>query len=154
MKFAHLQKIDTQRSAELFDDTYCDLSPIPVDIDGKLLSKDGCEVAGRALAALELPHVGKVTTLQTGAPIARSSAGLCVGTNYVAHVAGTGTVLPNILNSSLKTRNITTGPFDNVQSPHVSSKTDCDVELTWWPTPGHLTSTAQRGAFNMSQVSS
>jgi len=83
----------------------------------------------RALAAGELPELPEAAALRVGAPIARPSAVVCIGMNYAAHAAESGSAPPEIPIMFLKTPNTVVGPYDDVQIPPGSTKTDWEVEL-------------------------
>ena len=79
------------------DDTIYDLSPVTADIDGAFLAGDGIARARTALAAGDLPELPDgARTSESGAPIARPAAVLCIGQNYAAHAAESGDAPPEI----------------------------------------------------------
>src|SRR5690606_21595904 len=63
------------------------------------------------------------------APIARPSAVVCIGMNYAAHAAESGSAPPELPILFLKTPNTVIGPDDSVAIPRNSVKTDWEVEL-------------------------
>jgi 2-keto-4-pentenoate hydratase/2-oxohepta-3-ene-1,7-dioic acid hydratase in catechol pathway len=67
--------------------------------------------------------------LRRGAPIARPGAVICVGMNYVAHAAESGSLPPEQPVIFLKLPNTVVGPDDDVAIPRNSVKTDWEVEL-------------------------
>jgi 2-keto-4-pentenoate hydratase/2-oxohepta-3-ene-1,7-dioic acid hydratase in catechol pathway len=67
--------------------------------------------------------------VRLGAPIARPSAVICIGMNYAAHAAESGSAPPEIPIIFLKTPNTVVGPNDDVSIPIGSTKTDWEVEL-------------------------
>jgi 2-keto-4-pentenoate hydratase/2-oxohepta-3-ene-1,7-dioic acid hydratase in catechol pathway len=83
---------------------------------------------GRVTAALSnggLPPVqGRI-----GAPIARPGKVVCVGLNYSDHAAETGQPAPDRPVVFLKDPATVVGPYDDVQIPRGSAKTDWEVEL-------------------------
>ncbi|MHA7154704.1 fumarylacetoacetate hydrolase family protein [Arthrobacter sp. TMN-50] len=104
-----------------------DLSGLTVEIDGEFLAADGIERARRALADGTLPelqHAGRI-----GSPIARPQAIICVGMNYAAHAAESGSEPPTIPIIFLKTPNTLAGPYDQTVLPRNSTTTDWEVEL-------------------------
>jgi 2-keto-4-pentenoate hydratase/2-oxohepta-3-ene-1,7-dioic acid hydratase in catechol pathway len=96
------------------------------DIDGAFLA-GGTDRVAAAWRAGELPRVEDIGRL--GAPIARPSAIICVGMNYAAHAAESGSEPPENLVIFLKTPNTIGGPHDPVEIPRGSVKTDWEVEL-------------------------
>jgi len=127
MKLLRLGPRGEERPVALDEGRYLDLSPVTSDIDGEFFSTDGLDRARSALADLdELPGAA---SLRVGSPIARPSAVFCIGMNYVAHAAESGSEPPSIPVVFLKTPNTVTGPYDEVQIPKNSVKTDWEVEL-------------------------
>lgn len=108
--------------------TTYDLSGVTDRIDGAFLAADGLARARRALAEEALPQMA-VDGLRVGAPIARPHAVLCIGMNYAAHAAESGSAPPALPVLFLKTPNTVGGPDDPVRIPPHSKKTDWEVEL-------------------------
>ncbi|MHA7276041.1 fumarylacetoacetate hydrolase family protein [Arthrobacter sp. Hz1] len=104
-----------------------DLSGLTADIDGGFLADDGIERTRQALAEGTLPelqHAGRI-----GSPIARPQAIICVGMNYAAHAAESGSEPPTLPIIFLKTPNTLAGPYDPTVLPRNSTTTDWEVEL-------------------------
>jgi 2-keto-4-pentenoate hydratase/2-oxohepta-3-ene-1,7-dioic acid hydratase in catechol pathway len=76
-----------------------------------------------------LPEIEDADSLRIGAPIARPSAVVCIGMNYAAHAAESGSPPPEVPILFLKTPNTVVGPNDPVTIPRGSVKTDWEVEL-------------------------
>ena len=110
------------------DGTVHDLSSITADIDGVFLAADGVARARAALEAGDLP-VADVEGLRVGAPIARPGAVVCIGMNYAAHAAESGSEPPKQPIVFFKHPNTVVGPDDDVLVPRGSAKTDWEVEL-------------------------
>ena len=110
------------------DGTVHDLSSITVDIDGAFLAADGIARARAALEAGGLPVVD-AEGLRIGAPIARPGAVVCIGMNYAAHAAESGSEPPKQPIVFFKHPNTAVGPDDDVLVPRGSTKTDWEVEL-------------------------
>lgn len=109
-----------------------DLSPVTTDVDGVFLAGDGIERARAALRAGELSPVqdpGDGTEMRVGPPIARPGAVLCIGQNYAAHAAESGSAPPEVPILFLKHPNTVVGPYDEVLLPPGSTRTDWEVEL-------------------------
>ena len=104
------------------------LDVVTRDIDGAFLAEDGISRVARALAAAELPEVS-IEGERIGAPIARPSAVICIGQNYAAHAAESGSEPPNELIMFFKHPNTVVGPFDDVVIPPGAEKLDWEVEL-------------------------
>ncbi len=128
MRFARLGPPGAERPVLVHEDRTLDLSGLTPDIDGPFLSSGGVESARAALAAGELPELD-ATGLRRGAPIARPGAVVCIGMNYAAHAAESGSAPPEIPILFLKTPNTVVGPDDDVVIPRASQKTDWEVEL-------------------------
>jgi 2-keto-4-pentenoate hydratase/2-oxohepta-3-ene-1,7-dioic acid hydratase in catechol pathway len=104
-----------------------DLRGVVDDISGDVLSPDGLE---RIRAAADnLPELADAATLRVGAPIGRPGAVYCIGMNYAAHAAESGSAPPERPVLFMKPPNTVVGPFDSVDIPRNSSKTDWEVEL-------------------------
>jgi 2,4-diketo-3-deoxy-L-fuconate hydrolase len=108
------------------------LSSLTADIDGAFLARGGIDEVARALAAGSLERLGDPadgSVLRVGAPIARPSAVICIGMNYAAHAAESGSLPPKDLVIFFKHPNTVVGPYDTVLIPPGSTKTDWEVEL-------------------------
>jgi 2-keto-4-pentenoate hydratase/2-oxohepta-3-ene-1,7-dioic acid hydratase in catechol pathway len=110
------------------DDLHLDLSALTDDIDAAFLAGGGLDRVRQAAAQGELPRVD-ATGQRIGAPIARPSAVLCIGMNYAAHAAETGSAPPTEPVLFYKAPNTVIGPDDDVLIPRGSAKTDWEVEL-------------------------
>ena len=129
MKLARLGPIGQESPAVLVDGQYFDLSSITRDIDGDFLASGGVDRVRDALRADTLPAVPAADSLRIGASIARPSAVICIGMNYAAHAAESGSLPPDEPIIFLKTPNTVVGPNDTVEIPRTSTKTDWEVEL-------------------------
>jgi 2-keto-4-pentenoate hydratase/2-oxohepta-3-ene-1,7-dioic acid hydratase in catechol pathway len=129
MRFARLGEVGQERPALLADGIYFDLSDVTDDITGEFLSEGGPERAREALEAGALVELAGASRARIGAPIARPSAVVCVGMNYAAHAAESGSAPPEVPIIFLKTPNTVVGPDDDARIPRGSVKTDWEVEL-------------------------
>lgn len=129
MRFARLGHPDAEIPVVVDRGRSYDLRPIAADVDGRFLGGDGVERARAALAAGELPELPDAAALRVGAPIARPSAVYCIGMNYAAHAAESGSEPPTRLVMFMKAPNTVIGPYDDVAIPPGSEKTDWEVEL-------------------------
>ncbi|MGY2747430.1 fumarylacetoacetate hydrolase family protein [Arthrobacter sp. UYCu723] len=133
MKLVRLGAAGAERPAVIavdgagIENTY-DLSPLTPDISGEFLAGGGIAAVRRALDRGELEPLN-AADLRIGAPIARPSAVICVGMNYAAHAAESGSLPPEIPIIFLKTPNTVAGPDDRAFIPRNSTKTDWEVEL-------------------------
>jgi 2,4-diketo-3-deoxy-L-fuconate hydrolase len=128
MKLARLGPVGHEQPVVVTDDGTYDLSTLVHDLTGEFFAGDGLSRVRDALAAGTLPRLDP-TGLRVGAPIARPSAVICIGMNYAAHAAESGSAPPERPVLFLKTPNTVSGPDDRVQIPRDSVKTDWEVEL-------------------------
>lgn len=129
MRFARLGPRGRELPVVVDGDRFLDLSPITGDIDGAFLVGDGLARAGEAVASGSLPVVEDAASLRIGAPVARPSAVYCIGMNYAAHAAESGSAPPEHMVMFMKSPNAVVGPDDDVEIPPGSMKTDWEVEL-------------------------
>ncbi|WP_448004084.1 fumarylacetoacetate hydrolase family protein [Agromyces bauzanensis] len=129
MRFARLGPAGAENPVVIEGDRALDLRPITTDVDGAFLAGDGIARARTALAAGDLPELTDAAALRVGSPIARPSAVYCIGMNYAAHAAESGSEPPTELVMFMKSPNTVVGPFDDVAIPPGSAKTDWEVEL-------------------------
>lgn len=127
MKLARIGQPGRERPAVLVGETYFDISGITGEIDGSFLESDRLDSVRAAIAAGNLPSLTGGERI--GSPIARPSAVICIGMNYAAHAAESGSEPPSLPIMFLKTPNTVVGPDDAVAIPRNSVKTDWEVEL-------------------------
>jgi 2-keto-4-pentenoate hydratase/2-oxohepta-3-ene-1,7-dioic acid hydratase in catechol pathway len=128
MQFARIGALGKEVPALLHDQKYYSLQKVAADIDADFWESDGPGRAAAALAAGELSELA-VDGSRVGAPIARPSSVICVGMNYAAHAAESGSTPPSVPIIFHKTPNTVVGPYDAVAIPRGSTKTDWEVEL-------------------------
>jgi len=133
LRFLRIGEAGAERPAALDDDgVLWDLSPLTPDIDGEFLASGGLDAAAEAVSAGGLPIIDDPadgTGLRIGAPVARPQAVICIGMNYAAHAAESGSPPPTRTVIFFKHPNTVVGPFDEVLIPPGSTKTDWEVEL-------------------------
>ena len=127
MRLARLGPVGAEAPVAIDGDRTFDLRSITADIDGAFLA-DGLDAARSALAAGELPEID-AAGLRVGAPIARPGAVVCIGMNYAAHAAESGSEPPTEPVIFLKHPNTVVGPDDDVPLPAHAKKLDWEVEL-------------------------
>jgi 2-keto-4-pentenoate hydratase/2-oxohepta-3-ene-1,7-dioic acid hydratase in catechol pathway len=110
------------------DGRYFDLSGVTADIDGAFLGSGGLDRIRAAQLAGGLPETD-ITGLRVGAPVARPGAVLCIGMNYAAHAAESGSTPPSEPVLFYKAPNTVIGPYDDVLIPRGARRTDWEVEL-------------------------
>lgn len=129
MKFARLGAPGSEIPVLVDGDRYLDLRPVTSDVNGDFLSGDFQGRVTAAHVADELAELEGAADLRIGAPITRPSAVICIGMNYAAHAAESGSEPPDVPIIFLKTPNTVVGPNDAVTIPRGSEKTDWEVEL-------------------------
>lgn len=129
MKFARLGPVGQEQPVVVLDDSVRSLVGITADLDAAFWESDGPARVEAALAAGELPVVEDADRLRIGAPITRPGAIICIGMNYAAHAAESGSEPPTIPVIFFKAPNTIAGPNDVVTIPKNSLKTDWEVEL-------------------------
>lgn len=105
-----------------------DLSPLTRDIDGDFLAADGLSRVATELTADRLSPID-IAGQRIGPPVARPQAVWCIGMNYAAHAAESGSAPPQEPVVFFKTPNTIVGPYDDVLIPRGSTRTDWEVEL-------------------------
>ena len=128
MKFARIGAVGHERPFVLIGQAYYDISSVTADITGQFLETDGVDRVREAFDAGLLPETD-ITSERIGSPIVRPSAVVCIGMNYAAHAAESGSLPPTIPIMFLKTPNTVVGPNDDITIPRKSVKTDWEVEL-------------------------
>lgn len=129
MKFARLGNPGSEVPVVLDGDRYLDVSSIVTDLDGAAFENGAVDAIRAAVDAGTLPELAGAADLRVGSPIARPGAVLCIGMNYAAHAAESGSLPPELPVLFLKTPNTIGGAFDGVDIPRRSTKTDWEVEL-------------------------
>ncbi|BCW81698.1 fumarylacetoacetate hydrolase family protein [Arthrobacter sp. NicSoilC5] len=128
MKFARIGAPGKEVPALMHEQKYYSLEQVAKDVDADFWESDGPGRAAAALAAGELAEL-PAEGARIGAPIARPSSVICVGINYAAHAAESGSAPPSVPIIFHKAPNTVAGPFDTVAIPRGSTKTDWEVEL-------------------------
>ncbi len=129
MRFARLGPLGQEIPTVVVDGTHYDLRPLTSDVTGAFLADDPVAKTADALERDQLPPVPHADELRVGAPIARPGAVICIGMNYAAHAAESGSAPPELPVMFLKAPNTVVGPADEVVIPRGSTKTDWEVEL-------------------------
>lgn len=129
MRFARIGERGHEVPAVVVDGRYRDLRSLTLDIDAAFWEGDPVGLVSRALAEESLPELVVGADARIGAPIARPGAVVCVGMNYAAHAAESGSLPPEQPVIFLKLPNTVAGPNDEVVLPRDGVKTDWEVEL-------------------------
>lgn len=109
------------------DGAIYDARPVTADIDGPFLAGDGIRRMREALDTVSLPRIEPGERI--GAPIAPPTAVVCIGQNYAAHAAESGSAPPSSPIIFLKHPNTVVGPYDDIVIPRGATKVDWEVEL-------------------------
>lgn len=110
------------------DGSIYDLSPLTTAIDGSFLETNGITRVREALDRGSLTRID-AEGQRIGAPLVRPGAVVCLGQNYAAHAAESGSEPPEEPIVFFKTPNTVVGPYDDVLIPRGAEKTDWEVEL-------------------------
>ncbi len=108
------------------DGTIRDLSSVVDDIAGEVLSPAGLDRL-RAVDPASLPQLG--ADARVGVPVGRIGKMVCIGLNYADHAAEAGMQVPPEPILFMKATSALCGPYDEVEIPRGSEKTDWEVEL-------------------------
>lgn len=128
MKFLRLGEAGHEAPIVEAEGEHYSLLSITGDIDARFWDGGGPTLAAEALAAGTLDRVS-LDGQRIGSPIARPGAVICIGMNYAAHAAESGSAPPQAPVVFLKTPNTVVGPTDPVGIPPGAEKTDWEVEL-------------------------
>ncbi|WP_341935971.1 fumarylacetoacetate hydrolase family protein [Microbacterium sp. LWO14-1.2] len=128
MELLRLGSLGSEKPFVRHDGAVYDLSSLTPDIDGAFLADGGITGVRAALAAGALP-AADISGLRIGAPVARPGAVICIGMNYAAHAAESGSLPPEHPVVFFKHPNTVVGPDDVVLLPPDAEKVDWEVEL-------------------------
>ena len=129
MKLMRVGAVDQERPVLATNDgRHLDLSPVTADIDHDFFARGGLFEVRRAVESGALDAVD-VRGERVGAPIARPGVILCIGMNYAAHAAESGSEPPKVPVLFYKAPNTVVGPNDDIRIPRGARKTDWEVEL-------------------------
>ena len=128
MKFLRYGEQGAERPAVEVEGVVYDIGSITAEIDGQFLARGGIANVHAALEAGTLPQISIAGT-RLGPPITGAPAILCIGMNYAAHAAESGSAPPETPVLFFKHPGCIVGPNDDVIVPRRSVKTDWEVEL-------------------------
>ena len=128
MKFGRIGDRDHEVPVLIVEDRYYDIQGIVPQLDGRAFESGALALAKTAYEKGELNEIA-LDGQRIGSPIARPGAIYCIGMNYAAHAAESGSEPPSTPILFLKSPNTISGPFDSVDIPKRSVKTDWEVEL-------------------------
>ena len=127
MKIARIGALGSEKPVVVEGDQAIDVSSLVSDWNRTELENGGYEKVAKAdLSKLSrTPLAG----LRYGSPVARPTKVICVGLNYIAHIAETGADTPKEPVIFMKAPDSVIGPNDDIVIPPNSSATDYEVEL-------------------------
>lgn len=105
-----------------------DLRTLTEDINPAFLARDGLAAAREEHRNGSLPEMD-ISGMRIGAPVTGSRAVICIGQNYVAHAAESGSPPPEEPIIFFKHPATVVGPFDDVHPIPGSATLDWEVEL-------------------------
>jgi 2-keto-4-pentenoate hydratase/2-oxohepta-3-ene-1,7-dioic acid hydratase in catechol pathway len=97
------------------------------DYNAAFFAGGGLQQLTTALETYSFPVLP--ANIRLGCPVANPSKIICVGLNYAKHAVETGAAVPAEPIIFLKATSAITGPYDVIQIPRNSTKTDWEVEL-------------------------
>lgn len=128
MKLIRFGEPGREQPGILLDGQRKDCSPHFADWDREFFRREGlAQVAALVSGGAKLPDVP--STARWAPPIARPGKIVCIGLNYRDHAAETGATLPTEPLIFMKATSALAGPYDQVQIPRTSQKTDYEIEL-------------------------
>lgn len=130
MRFLRLGEPGAERPYVRSGDVLYELDAVAADIDPAFFASDGVARTASALAAGTLSVVSADTAGERiGPPVARPAAIVCIGQNYAAHAAESGSEPPAHPIVFFKHPNTLVGPDDPILLPPNAERVDWEVEL-------------------------
>jgi 2,4-diketo-3-deoxy-L-fuconate hydrolase len=128
VELMRLGEFGAERPVVRHEGALFDLGSLTADVTGDFLADDGLGRTASALATGSLSTVEE-DGRRIGAPVAKPGAVLCIGQNYAAHAAESGSTPPERPILFFKHPNTVIGPNDDVLIPPGAEKVDWEVEL-------------------------
>lgn len=128
MELMRLGEPGRERPAVRHEGTTFDLGTLTADLTGDFLADGGLDRVRSAVTAGTLSTV-EDSGQRIGAPVAKPAAVICIGQNYAAHAAESGSAPPERPIIFFKHPNTVVGPNDDVLIPPGATKVDWEVEL-------------------------
>ncbi|WP_025157385.1 fumarylacetoacetate hydrolase family protein [Leifsonia aquatica] len=130
MRFLRLGPAGAERPFVRAGGRLHELDLITPDIDPAFFASDGIARTAAALAAGDLPEAAPgAAGLRVGPPVTRPAAIVCIGQNYAAHAAESGSAPPEHPIVFFKHPNTLVGPNDDILLPPAAERVDWEVEL-------------------------
>ncbi len=127
MRLLRIGEPGHERAVVKEGEKYFDISGLIGDID-RAFWDGGVARVSEALVTESLPEIS-IDGERIGAPIARPGAVVCIGQNYAAHAAESGSQRPEHPIMFFKAPNTIGGPNDDVRIAPGSTEVDWEVEL-------------------------
>jgi len=127
MKIARIGAAGSEKPVVVEGDQAIDVSTLVTDWNRTELENGGYEKVAKADLS-KLPRT-PLAGLRSGSPVARPTKVICVGLNYIAHIAETGADTPKEPVIFMKAPDSVIGPNDDIVIPPNSTATDYEVEL-------------------------
>ena len=127
MKIARIGALGSEKPVVVEGDQAIDVSSLVSDWNRTELENGGYEKVAKADLS-KLPST-PLAGLRYGSPVARPTKVICVGLNYIAHIAETGADTPKEPVIFMKAPDSVVGANDDIVIPPNSTATDYEVEL-------------------------
>jgi 2-keto-4-pentenoate hydratase/2-oxohepta-3-ene-1,7-dioic acid hydratase in catechol pathway len=127
MKIARIGAPGGERPVIVDGEDAIDVSSLVSDWNRTELENGGFEKVAKADLS-KLPRTS-LSGVRYGSPVARPTKVICVGLNYVGHIAETGAETPKEPVIFMKAPDSVIGPNDDIVIPPNSTATDYEVEL-------------------------
>ncbi|CAN2191067.1 MhpD 2-keto-4-pentenoate hydratase/2-oxohepta-3-ene-1,7-dioic acid hydratase (catechol pathway) [Candidatus Nanopelagicaceae bacterium] len=127
MKIARIGAPGSEKPFVVEGDQAIDVSTLVSDWNRTELENGGYEKVVKADLS-KLPRI-PLAGVRYGSPVARPTKVICVGLNYIAHIAETGAETPKEPVIFMKAPDSVIGPNDDIVIPPNSTATDYEVEL-------------------------
>lgn len=128
MHFMRVGEIGSEIPVIVSDGVVYDLRSLTTDIDPSFIGAGGLDVAQDKCRASELPIVA-IDGMRVGAPVVGSRSVVCIGQNYAAHAAESGSEPPAEPIVFFKHPAAVVGPCDDIHPIPGPGKLDWEVEL-------------------------
>jgi 2-keto-4-pentenoate hydratase/2-oxohepta-3-ene-1,7-dioic acid hydratase in catechol pathway len=127
MKIARIGAAGSEKPVVVDGDHAIDVSSLVSDWNRTELENGGYEKVAKADLS-KLPRIS-LAGVRYGSPVARPTKVICVGLNYIGHIAETGADTPKEPVIFMKAPDSVIGPNDDIVIPPNSTATDYEVEL-------------------------
>ena len=127
MKIARIGAAGSEKPVVVDGDQAIDVSSLVSDWNRTELENGGYEKVAKADLS-KLPRTS-LAGARYGSPVARPTKVICVGLNYIGHIAETGADTPKEPVIFMKAPDSVIGPNDDIVIPPNSTATDYEVEL-------------------------